>query len=150
MAYTAQFGTAMVEPYVGLGWVSVNADDFSETNAPVTGLSSGGVSYDTGYSTLGARFSTDVVMNDTRVTPRAMLGWRHAFSDVPPEAAMLFNDAGTGFTVAGTPIAQDSLLVEAGADVAFSERLSFGVTYNGSFADGANSNAVKLTCALRF
>lgn len=150
VAYTATFGTAMVEPYAGLGWVSVNADDFSETNAPVTGLASSGVSYDTGYSTLGARFSTDLVMNDARVTPRAMLGWRHAFNDVPPEAAMLFADTGTGFTVAGTPIAQDSLLVEAGADFAFSERLSLGVTYSGSFADGADSNAVKLTGALHF
>lgn len=150
VAYDAALGGAVIEPYAGLGWVNVDADDFSETNAPLTGLASSGVSYDTAYSTLGLRFSTDFVAGGVKVTPRGMLGWRHAFSDVPPEAAMLFENTGTGFTVAGTPIAQDSLLVEAGADLALNERFSLGFTYSGSFADNADSNAVKLTGVINF
>ncbi|MCX5515943.1 hypothetical protein C3941_05090 [Kaistia algarum] len=150
VAYDAKVGSATLSPYVGLGWVSVNADDFTETNAPLTGLSSSGASYETTYSTLGARFSSDIFLNGVRVTPRGMLGWRHAFDDVSPEAAMLFVNTGTGFTVAGTPIAQDSALVEAGADLAFNERVSLGFTYSGSFADNANSNTVKLTGEVRF
>ncbi|MBN9019525.1 MAG: autotransporter domain-containing protein [Rhizobiales bacterium] len=150
VAYDAALGGSVIEPYAGLGWVSVDSEDFAETNAPLTGLASSGVSYDTAYSTLGVRLSTDFVANGIKVTPRGMLGWRHAFSDVPPEAAMLFENTGTGFTVAGTPIAQDSLLVEAGADFALNQRFSLGFTYAGSFADNADSNAVKLTGLLNF
>ena len=150
VAYDAALGGSVIEPYAGLGWVNVDASDFSETNAPLTGLASSGVSYDTAYSTLGVRLSSDFVANGIKITPRGMLGWRHAFSDVPPEAAMLFENTGTGFTVAGTPIAQDSLLVEAGADFALNQRFSLGFTYAGSFADNADSNAVKLTGLLNF
>jgi len=150
LAYDAKLGAAIIEPYAGLGYVSVSGDSFSETNAPLTGLSSSGVSYETAYSTLGARFSTEIFMNGSKLTPRAMIGWRHAFDDVPPEAAMVFNDTGTGFTVAGTPIAQDSLLLEAGADFAFNEKVSIGFTYAGSFADNAEANTLKLNGEVRF
>ncbi|MCX5497138.1 autotransporter domain-containing protein [Kaistia dalseonensis] len=150
VAYDAKVGGSIIEPYAGLGWVSVNGDSFSETAAVLTGLSSSGASYSTAYSTLGARFSTDFLVDGNRLTPRAMLGWRHAFDDVPPEAAMLFNNTATGFTVIGTPIAQDSLLVEAGADLAFNQRVSLGVVYSGSFASNADSNAVKVTGEVRF
>jgi subtilase-type serine protease len=149
LGYESLFGAATVEPFAGIGWVNVDADGFSESNAPITGLRSDGASFDTPYTTLGVRASTDVTVSGVRLTPRGMLGWRHAFQDVP-DAALAFSGSGTGFTVDGAPIARDSLLLEAGLDVALNVNVNLGLTYAGSFGDGATSNAVKLNGEFKF
>lgn len=149
LGYQTQFGAATVEPFAGLGWVNVDADGFTESHAPVTGLRSDGASFDTFYTTLGVRASTEVVVGGVKVAPRGMVGWRHAADDVP-EAALAFTGTGTGFTVDGAPIARDSLLLEAGLDVAVNANVNLGLTYAGSFGDGVTSNAVKLNGEIKF
>jgi len=149
LGYETQFGASTLEPFAGIGWVNVDADGFTETNAPVTGLRSDGASFDTPYTTLGVRASTETVVGGVKVAPRGMLGWRHAFQDIP-DAALAFSGTGTGFTVDGAPIARDSLLLEAGLDVAVNANVNLGLTYAGSFGDGATSNAVKVNGEIRF
>lgn len=149
LGYETQFGASTLEPFAGIGWVNVDADGFTENNAPVTGLRSDGASFDTPYTTLGVRASTEMVVGGVKVAPRGMLGWRHAFQDVP-DAALAFSGTGTGFTVDGAPIARDSLLLEAGLDVAVNANVNLGLTYAGSFGDGATSNAVKLNGEIKF
>lgn len=149
LGYETQFGASTLEPFAGIGWVNVDADSFTESNAPVTGLHSDGASFDTPYTTLGVRASMEMVVGGVKVAPRGMLGWRHAFQDVP-EAALAFTGTGTGFTVDGAPIARDSLLLETGLDVAVNANVNLGLTYAGSFGDGATSNAVKLNGEIKF
>ena len=149
LGYATQFGATALEPFAGLGWVNVDADGFNETNAPVTGLRSDGASFDTLYTTLGVRASTEMTVGGIKVMPRGMVGWRHAVDDVP-KAALAFTGTGTGFTVEGVPIARDSLLLEAGLDVAMNANVNLGLTYAGSFGDGATSNAVKLNGEIKF
>jgi uncharacterized protein with beta-barrel porin domain len=54
-----------------------------------------------------------------------------------------FATTGIGFGIAGVPLAQDSLLVEAGLDFSLSATATLGVSYSGQFADEVTDNAVK-------
>jgi len=150
LGYRFGHGGATLEPFAGLGWVNVDADGFTETGAPVGGLQSSGSSFDTTYTTLGLRAAADpFAVGGASLTPRGMIGWRHAFDDVTPEAALAF--AGTGaFTVDGAPLARDALLLEAGLDVAINRNVNLGLTYSGAFGDGTTANAVRLVGELKF
>lgn len=60
-----------------------------------------------------------------------------------PGASLAFAATGTEFGVTGVPLAEDSALLDAGLDVALSDRLSAGVSYSGQYADEIAGNAVK-------
>ena len=77
------------------------------------------------------------------VTPRVSAAWQHAFDEVTPEAALAFASTGIGFGIAGVPLAEDSLLLEAGLDFALSPNATLGVSYSGQIADEVTDNAVK-------
>lgn len=150
-AYTFAAGPAAFEPFAGIGWTSVDLDGFTETGAPISGLTSAGSSFSTAYSTLGLRagylFALDGGM---ALRPHASAAWRHAFSDVTPEAVLAFTSTGTAFGIEGLPIAADSLVLDAGLDLATAQGFTFSVGYEGSFADNVSSNAAKATAAYRF
>ena len=50
---------------------------------------------------------------------------------------------GIGFGIDGVPLAQDSLLVEAGLDFNLSATATLGVSYSGQLASDVTDNAVK-------
>jgi uncharacterized protein with beta-barrel porin domain len=50
----------------------------------------------------------------------------HAFGDVTPTMLLAFRDGGTRFTIAGVPIARNSLVAEAGLELALSGKVSLG------------------------
>lgn len=148
--YALPLGPIAFEPFAAMAWSAVQMDGFTETGAPVTGLTSNGLSFDTWYSTLGVRAASSFLLGGLATTPHATLGWRHAYGDVTPALAVSFLNTGTGFTVQGLPIAQDSAIVGAGVDVLLGKGLTLGVSYDGSFASAAQSNAVRGTLGLTF
>lgn len=150
VAYTVTTGPMAFEPFAGFGWSYVDLDGFTETGAPVAGLSSGGTSMSTPYSTLGLRAGATLALAGTSLTPHASLGWRHAFGDVTPEAALVFLSTGTGFTSSGVPVATDSLVVGAGFDIGLTPGVSLGLSYDGTFGDGVTSNAGRGVLSVRF
>lgn len=77
------------------------------------------------------------------------MGWRHAFGDVAPSAVLAFA-GGDSFTVYGTPIARDALLVEAGLDVAISVNANLGLSYTGQIANSAQEHGVNAILAVKF
>jgi outer membrane autotransporter protein len=77
------------------------------------------------------------------------LGWRHALGDVTPIAALAFQ-SGAPFALAGSPIARDALVAEAGLDLAVAANASLGISWSGQFADQSRSNAVKGNFGWRF
>ena len=88
------------------------------------------------FSTLGVRASTPVSLGEREANLSGMIGWRHAFSDVTPDATLAFA-GGAPFSIAGTPIARDALALEVGFDMKIGARSSFGLGYSGQIADGA-------------
>ncbi|MCB4770725.1 autotransporter domain-containing protein [Ancylobacter sp. Lp-2] len=149
-AYAVEMNSVALEPFAQIAWSWVNTDSFSETGAPVTGLSSQGLSFDTPYSTLGLRLATSLALGGGTLTPHASLAWRHAYGDIAPEAAMAFLQTGSGFTVAGAPIAEDSFVVGAGLGYDIGANLTLNIGYEGQFGDSVETNAVKGGLTYRF
>ena len=149
VAYPIAIDGVALEPFAGLAFVSAQSDGFREKGG-IAALSSSGDAADVGYSTLGMRVAKTVTWSDIVVTPNFSAAWQHAFGDITPEASLLFITTGAPFDVAGVPIAEDSLLIEAGLDFAVSSTATAGVSYVGQFADGAQENALKGRVAWRF
>ncbi|MGR7996739.1 autotransporter domain-containing protein [Xanthobacter sp. ZOL 2024] len=150
VAYAVTAGPVAFEPFAGFGWSYVDLDGFTETGAPVAGLTATGTSASTPYSTLGVRAAGLVSLGGSSLTPHASVGWRHAFGDVAPEATLVFLSTGTGFSAAGVPVATDSLVVGAGLDMTLAKGVTLGLAYDGAFGDGVTSNAGRGVLQVRF
>jgi outer membrane autotransporter protein len=103
VGYGIALGTIAAEPFAGLAWVHLSTDGFNETggsgDAALVGLQS---SDDVGYSTLGARVAANYLLPGGAVLiPRASVAWQHAFGDVGPAAAPVFQGTGAALTISG-------------------------------------------------
>lgn len=71
-----------------------------------------------------------------------MVGWRHAFGDTTPTTTSAFA-GGDAFTIAGTPIAEDALVLEAGFDVGLAQKATLGLSYSGQIASKASDHGFR-------
>ncbi|MGH6792221.1 MAG: autotransporter domain-containing protein, partial [Methyloceanibacter sp.] len=142
VAYPVAAGRFAFEPFAGLAYVSIETDSFRERGGALTSLTGRGGDEDVSYSTLGLRAATVQLANAT-IVPKVSAAWQHAFDDVTPGASLAFATTGIGFSITGVPLAQDSLLLEAGLDFNISATATLGVSYSGQFADEVTDNAVK-------
>jgi outer membrane autotransporter protein len=141
--YGFAFGKLAVEPFAGAAWVRFDTDAFSEKGG-IAALNVAANSFEVGYSTLGVRAASLVPLDNGMVLiPRASAAWQHAFNSVTPAATMAFQSTGASFVVAGVPIARDSLLAEAGVDLAISRNATIGVSYTGQIASNVADHAAK-------
>jgi subtilase-type serine protease len=138
-----------LEPFAGAAYVHLKTDGFAETGG-ITALSVNGGSTDLVTTTLGLRASHDFAISEaTTLTAHGMAGWRHAFGDTTPTSTLAFA-GGTGFSIDGLPIAEDTALVEAGFNVNLGQRTSLGISYNGQFSSQSHDNAVKADLTVKF
>jgi outer membrane autotransporter protein len=150
LGYGMSFGGIVAEPFVGLAWVQLNTDSFTETGG-VSALTGASSKDGVGYSTLGARWASNYLMpNGMMLTPRASLAWQHAFGTVTPTATLMFQNTGTAFGIWGAPIARDAALVEAGGDLHLSAQTKVGIFYAGQLATSAHDHSVKGNFTWRF
>jgi outer membrane autotransporter protein len=151
IAYAAARGAVALEPFAGLAFVALKTDHFVEQEGPA-GLTGVGPSESVGYSTLGLRAAALVAVTErTALTVRGALGWRHAFGDVHPTALQSFTAGGVlPFSIAGVPIARDSLIAEAGLDIKLMAATSLGISYSGALANGADDHAGRANLTVRF
>ncbi|QVQ26092.1 autotransporter outer membrane beta-barrel domain-containing protein [Achromobacter deleyi] len=137
-----------LEPFVGADFSDLRTRGFSESggDAALSGKSS---TNHVGTTTLGLRAQTTFDVKETAGRLRGMLGWRHAYGDVNPEAKMSF-DGSQPFTVAGTPLARDAAVMEVGVDLAMSKNATLGLAYSGQFGDGNRQNTGTVNVSWRF
>ena len=151
----AGYGFAMqqvaFEPFVGLAYVNVNTDGFTETGA-ANGLTGASNSTGVGYSSVGVRVATTMALSGgMALKPHASVAWQYAFGDTTPETQMaLLSVPGSNFTVAGVPLAENTALIEVGTDLAINDRASLGASYVGQFGDSVAVNAVQARFTWRF
>ena len=141
LGYGFALGRVAIEPFAGLAWVHVNTDGFTEagSTAALTGLRK---TEQVGYSSLGARFATVFALaNGMALTPRVSAAWQHAFGDVTPAASLAFASGSLGFGITGVPLARDSALLEAGADLRINASATLGISYLGQL--NARDHAIK-------
>ncbi|MGI6852019.1 autotransporter domain-containing protein [Mesorhizobium sp. 1B3] len=148
LGYGLQAGVVALEPFANLAYVNLQSDGFSGTGGPAA-LTVESSANDVTFTTLGLRASTDFAIGSYKTTARGMLGWQHAFGDTVPLTTQAF--AGSSpFTIAGAPIAKDSLLIEAGFDFAVSPRATLGLSYNGQIASQGRNHGARADFILRF
>lgn len=137
-----------LEPFFGADFSDLRTRGFSESggDAALSGRSS---TNNVGTTTLGLRAQTTFDVKDAAGRLRGMLGWRHAYGDVNPEATMSF-DGSQPFTVAGNPLARDAAVMEVGVDLAMSKNATLGLAYSGQFGDGNRQNTGTVNVSWRF
>ncbi|ANK75009.1 hypothetical protein FA04_19860 (plasmid) [Ensifer adhaerens] len=148
VGYRIDLPSVALEPFANLAYVSLHTDGFTERGGAAA-LSSRSNTTDTTFTTLGLRASAPLSLGTTEAKLRGMLGWQHAFGDTTPFSSMAFG-TGSAFSVAGTPIAEDAAIIEAGIDFALTGNASLGITYTGQFGSGTTQNAVDAKLDVRF
>jgi subtilase-type serine protease len=148
VGYTFALGRAKVEPIAGASVLRLRTDSFQE-NGRDAALIGYGRTYDLATTTLGLRAEARI-SNDIPLTLRGMVGWRHAYGDIEPEALMAFAGGTAAFTVSGTPVDRDALVAGAGLDWQASQAISLGVSYNGQIGERAQDHALKGNFTWRF
>ena len=139
-----------IEPFANIAWVNLHTDDIRETGASA-GLTGSSTSSSVGYSSLGVRAATSMPLGGMVLQPHASLAWQLAFGDTSPNADLAFISApAASFTVSGVPIAENTAVVELGADLLVSPQASIGLSYLGQFAGDTSQNAVQANLNWRF
>jgi outer membrane autotransporter protein len=98
---------------------------------------------DLGYGTLGARAGTTKVWGATTVIPHASLAWQYAFGDITPVQALAFASTGIGMGIGSVPIAQNSALLDIGADAVIAQDMTLGLSYMGQYSGDFTDNGLR-------
>jgi len=138
-------GNVMIEPFAGLAYVNVDANNFAE-NGGVAALHSDGGSVNSTFSTLGVR--TSMQLNET-TRLHGTVGWRHAFGERTPTSTHSFA-TGSDFTVSGVPLAKNVAVLEAGLETQLQKNLTLGVSYAGQFGNGLKDHGLKASLGWKF
>ncbi|WP_201720714.1 autotransporter domain-containing protein [Bosea sp. 7B] len=81
---------------------------------------------------------------------RAMLGWRHGFGELTPQARTAFVAGTTPAQVFAAPIDRDALTAEAGLDWRISSATALGLTYSAAIGERSRDHALKGRVEMRF
>ena len=150
LGYSLEVGATTIEPFAGIAHVAVGADGFTEAGGPAA-LTVAGLSHGTTYATIGIRGEHELqVSEDGTLTAKAGVAWQHAFDPGAPRRDLAFASGGSAFTVAGVPVARDSLMLEGGLSWQMTNGATLGAHYNGVFSGATQSHAVKGNVAFTF
>lgn len=137
-----------LEPFVNLAHVQLNTDAITEQGG-IAALSSAASSTNVTFATLGMRAEHAFSLGAVEGTLSGMVGWRQACGDTTPQADVSFA-GGNAFSIAGTPVATRSAIVEAGLDLSFSPNARVGLSYGGSFTSVSTSHNARASLAVQF
>jgi fibronectin-binding autotransporter adhesin len=147
VGYRFDFAPLMLQPFAGLAYVNVASDGFTEDGGDMA-LTADDESSDAFFSTLGLRGEAAIdAMAGLRL--RGSVGWRHSFGADTPEAGLAFQGGGD-FTVEGLPLAQDTVVVEAGLGLNVMTGITVGLNYSGQMGDGLSDQGFNASLRVSF
>jgi YVTN family beta-propeller protein/autotransporter-associated beta strand protein len=132
--YDWKKGNLSIGPTANFQYTHVKLDGFTESGslAPLTYPDQSTDSWTTAF---GAKAYYDWHVGHVLVRPEISVAWQHEYGDQAYSIIAGFaNGAGTSFTVTGPQIGRDSLLLDAGVSVLWSDRISTYVYYDGDLA----------------
>lgn len=138
-----------IEPYVSAGVSWVQVDGFTEKVDGADYLAAEQQEETWPYTLIGMRLTGAMNVGDVLVNPMLDLGWRHVFGDTDPNLIYEGLDGDT-FAVAGMPIAEDSLIVQAGFDAAFTSGWRTSLKYKGDIAETVQQHTLTGGVAVPF
>lgn len=147
--YRLDMGNTSFEPYAGIAHVRHGTNGYSEAGGEAALTSADSVLNGT-FTTLGLRAETEFAASDNAmVRLTGAIGWRHLLGNVTPTSVHAFA-GGDDFTISGTPIARNALVLNLGAGIALSETATLGVSYSGQMAKNAADHGAKLDLSIVF
>ena len=100
---------------------------------------------------LGIRALVDSIpAGPFKVRPSFDLGWRRGFGLSRPRQSVTVNNTGQAYVFYGTPLAEDALTVNLGADILIAPSLRLHLGYDGFLSSHSRDNAVTGRLAWRF
>lgn len=142
LGYQMGSGRLNVEPFANLGYQRYHRDSYTEKGGAAA-LSVDAQSQDNLSSTFGVRLAQlSQLENGMSLTPRGSLGWRHTYGDVDSKTRQAFVLGGSAFSVEGTALDRDAMVVEAGLDLGITARQTLSVGYNGELGSNSRNHAL--------
>ncbi|WID96448.1 autotransporter domain-containing protein [Bosea vestrisii] len=147
LGYGFAFQGFALEPFAQLALIRVSTDAGTEQGgaAALRVLSS---EQALGFSTLGLRAEAQI--GAMPLFARAMLGWRHGFGELTPQARTAFALGTTPARVFAAPIDRDALTAEAGLDWRISSATALGLTYSAAIGERSRDHALKGRVEMKF
>ncbi|MDO7898500.1 autotransporter domain-containing protein [Pseudomonas citrulli] len=131
LGYELGSGPVEAEPYIHLGYQRYQRDGFTEKGGDAA-LQFNRQAQDAYHSNLGLRLARTFALDHGKgLTPRLNIGWRHRYGEVKGVSEQRLAKGGATYTVEGIELDRDSLLLEAGLDLALSPRHTLGLGYSG-------------------
>ena len=152
-AIFSPFGKVYVEPFARASYGAVYLSDIEEGGGDGA-LSAQSDAFAEGSSLIGLRGSQALSFHGAQkachpaglLNPCGLLkaeaGWRHLIGQDSPKGTYSFRGS-ESFVAQGADAPRDALEVKVGLDVALTGQAKFGVSYDGSFAPEASSNAIR-------
>jgi outer membrane autotransporter protein len=147
LGYAFAFSGFALEPFAQLALIRVSTDAGTERGgaAALRVLSS---EQTLGFTTLGLRAEAQI--GAMPLFARAMLGWRHGFGELTPQARTAFVAGITPARVFAAPIDREALVAEAGLDWRISQATALGLTYSAAIGERSRDHALKGRVEMRF
>jgi fibronectin-binding autotransporter adhesin len=143
-------GATSVEPFVAASYLQVKSDDFSESGG-FAALKVDGVTRELGVIDLGVKVKGEFGLGAASVLrPRGAIAWRMTTGDLAGETSNAFAGGTTRFVVSGAKSDAGALAVQLGLDLVSGDRARFGVTYEGTYGERREAQAIRAGGAWRF
>lgn len=150
LGYQLASGRLLAEPFAGLGYQRYNHESYDEKGGAAA-LHVESQDQDNLNTTLGIRLAhLGSLGNGMSLTPRMSLGWRHTYGDIDSSARQSFLSGSSAFSVEGTALDRNSLLLEAGVDLGINSSQSIGLGYSGEKGSDAQNHALIAQWQVRF
>ncbi|WP_095155307.1 autotransporter domain-containing protein [Pseudomonas sp. Irchel 3E13] len=150
LGYALGSGRFNAEPFANLGYQRYHRDGYREKGGNAA-LAVDADTQDNLTSTFGVRIAhLGQLDNGMSLTPRASLGWRHTYGSLDTRTRQAFLAGGDAFSVEGSALDRDSLVVEAGLTLGVSARQSVGLGYSGELGSNSRNHALMGQWELKF
>lgn len=134
-----------VTPYGAVQFQDFHTPAYSESQSDLTrggfGLSFNAMNATNVRTELGSRFDAPTLVYGKPLVLYGRVAWAHDFGSNPALSAAFQTLPGANFTVFGAPIAHDSALTTAGAQLLLTPNCSLIAKFDGEFGSGSQTYA---------
>ncbi|WP_208995650.1 autotransporter outer membrane beta-barrel domain-containing protein [Pseudovibrio sp. Alg231-02] len=148
VGYRFDHNMSSLEPFANVSYIRLSSDGYSETGGTAA-LTADHQTIDSAFTTIGLRVETLTDLGEFSVKLLAQAAWQHAFGGKELFASHAFH-GGSTFSVAGAPVARDTLVLDVGVAVDLGEDAAIGLSYNGRFGSGLTDQGLSANLTLRF
>ncbi|PTS84814.1 autotransporter outer membrane beta-barrel domain-containing protein [Pseudomonas sp. HMWF032] len=142
LGYAMGSGKVQAEPFAALGYQYYARDSYDEKGGAaalqVDDQDQGNLT-----STFGVRLAhLNRLANGTPFTPYLSAAWRHTYGNVDSTTRQSFLSGGSAFSVEGSALDRNSLLLDTGVNIDLSSTQSLSMGYSGELGSNAQNHAI--------